>query len=168
MSNIQRYILKNGNFFKQVLKRVRYHSFMIFLHDVGVYKTLPCKASRNSKVHRAKEHEVAFGSIVSNSWKSQGIWVILNTIQYCFEFVVYDSNRHAAVLPVHFADIRANYICGPAATLKVLFQNDRNLNLSCDLVAISLGMQFSPIFIRILDKEGLVSIIGFYTTLIML
>jgi len=41
-------------------------------------------------------------------------------------------------LLVYFADIRANYICGPAATLKILFQYDWNLILRRN----SLGSQF--------------------------
>lgn len=46
---------------------VRCHSFKIYLHGVGMYKTLPCKASRKSKVHGAKKHEVAISSFVPNS-----------------------------------------------------------------------------------------------------
>lgn len=60
-------------------------------------------------------------------------------------------------LPVHFADIRDNYIRGPTAPLKILLQYDRILMLHCNLSVmhseeISLGSQF---------LQGLVYIIAF-------
>ena len=36
-------------------------------------------------------------------------------------------------LPVHFTDIWANYIRGPTAAVKILFQHDRILIPDCNL-----------------------------------